>query len=528
MILNNLDELQGRCEGSARTVIAGAGTLGLYVAVELAKRGHQVVLIEAGDEILGNFAPATYQCIGRKHQGIVIGRSRSLGGTSNLWGGQLVEFQPVDISGREWLSDSKWPLSYEEIESYYRPTYENLGIAERFHDDDEILLQVLGELPGFDEGAELFLTRWLKIPSFALAYQEEIQTNERISLFLNHTTTGIKCVNGTVTGLEVKDAKGKEQFVSGDRFILALGTIEIVRLLLHCASDPIRECPWRDNQNLGTHFQDHVGGRVASVHPLDKAKFFKYFSTIVRSGHKFQPKIRLQNEILESVQLLNIQGMFAFESSVAENLVFLKQFLKAAIYSRKISGIKGLFANLWACGRHLFPLMWKYVVQNRIFVPSSSKISFMVQSEQTPIPASRISIDTSVQDVYGLPKVLLDWKIGDHELVSIRDFTLRCQKALFEAGLAEMKVSEALISLDSSFLEGLLDNYHLVGGARMGFSREDGVVDSDLRVFETTNLYVVGASTFRTTSNANTTFVALALATRLVEKLNQQGLNSKE
>ena len=163
--------------------------------------------------------------------------------------------------------------------------------------------------------------------------------------------------------------------------------------------------------------------------------------------------------------------------------------------------------------------MWKYVVDNRIFVPSSSKISFMVQSEQSPLPESRITIDPSSPDAHGLPKVLLDWKIGEEELASIRAFALRCRTALSDAGLADLEISKDLLNSEASFLTGLRDNYHHVGGARMGTSQEDGVVDKNLRVFGTSNLYVAGAATFRTTSNANTTFVAMTLVTRLVDQL---------
>jgi len=43
-----------------------------------------------------------------------------------------------------------------------------------------------------------------------------------------------------------------------------------------------------------------------------------------------------------------------------------------------------------------------------------------------------------------------------------------------------------------------------------------------LKVFGTTNLYVIGASVFRTSSNANTTFTALTLVTRLGEHFGRQ------
>jgi choline dehydrogenase-like flavoprotein len=53
----------------------------------------------------------------------------------------------------------------------------------------------------------------------------------------------------------------------------------------------------------------------------------------------------------------------------------------------------------------------------------------------------------------------------------------------------------------------------------MGQSALDGVVDRNLCVFGTRNLYVAGAASFRTTGNANVTFTALAFVTRLIDHL---------
>jgi choline dehydrogenase-like flavoprotein len=289
--------------------------------------------------------------------------------------------------------------------------------------------------------------------------------------------------------------------------------------MLHAAASPDWDCPWRHNENVGAYFQDHLVGRVASIDVLDRKRFFNTFCTIIQSGHKFQPKLRMTNETLQRFRIMNIQGMMSFESSISENLVYLKQFLKAVLYSRKFSGIGDLARNLRACGKHLLPLMWKYMIDNRIFVPSTSKISLNIQGEQTPLRDSRVSIDSTIKDAAGLPKVILDWKVGSEELASIRDFTHRCDQALRESGLASLQMVEDLQKLEPKFLTTLRDNYHHAGGARMAETAEDGVVDRDLRVFDTTNLYVAGAATFRTTSNANTTFTALALVTRLIEHL---------
>ena len=519
MVITDCDQLSARRGGKRSIVIIGAGAVGLYAAWLLSKRGERVVIVESGGVSLDSFKPETYASIGKPHDGIRLGRGRSLGGSTNLWGGQLVEFQAADFERRDWVPDSKWPVDYREISSYYPATYENLGIPSKFLNDRRIFEHVGGAEPEWAEGLEVFLTRWLKIPSFSVAYAKEIRTSENLAVLLDHTAVGFFGSNGAISSVRVVDRGGKGRLIEGDLFILAAGTIEICRLMLHAAATPDWDCPWRRNSNVGAYFQDHLVGRVASVEMLDRRRFLNSFSTIVWSGHKFQPKIRLTNETLQRSPVMNIQAMMAFESSVSENLVYLKQFIKAALYSRRFSSLGDLARNLRACGRHLLPLMWKYVVNNRVFIPGNSRISLVVQSEQTPLRASRISIDPAVKDTAGLPKVILDWKVGNEELASIREFTLRCDRVMRATGLARLNISEGLMKRDPQFISTLRDNYHHTGGARLAESEQDGVVDRNLQVFGTANLYVAGAASFRTTSNANTTFTALTFVTRLVDHL---------
>jgi choline dehydrogenase-like flavoprotein len=53
----------------------------------------------------------------------------------------------------------------------------------------------------------------------------------------------------------------------------------------------------------------------------------------------------------------------------------------------------------------------------------------------------------------------------------------------------------------------------------MGATDADGVVDSNLRVFGSRNVFLASAAVLPTSSSANVTFTTLALATRLAEHL---------
>ena len=499
-------------------VVIGSGAVGLYLAVSLSKAHRRVVVLEAGGRDLGGFGTATFSSVGRPHRGIQISRSRTLGGTTNLWGGQLVEFMPADVQERSWPGGEAWPLTFGQLEGYYRETYEALGVSEKVL-NDELVWQRLG-MQRFDLGPELemFLTRWMRIPNLSTLYAAAIEGAPNLIIATGATAVGFDVEGDRVTAVKVSDGNGNQTRVTGRDVVLAAGTIENARLMLHAAVSP--GCPWHDNGMVGRRFQDHLGGRVADLKPHDMRRFSNVFSTLVIDGEKLQPKIRTTNRRVRKPNQLNIQGMLAFESSISENLVFLKQFVKAAIYSRRVGSLKGLMTNSVACSRYLLPLMWNYIVQHRLLIPKSASISLHVQSETIPQDESRISIDPSIVDRYGLPKVILDWRVCGDELESIKRFSEDVAASL--ATLADVRIIPELAVGDHRFLDNLYDTGHQVGGCLMGSGPWNGVVDGDLRVFGTSNLYVAGAGVFRSSGNANTTFTAMTLATRLKDHLVRQ------
>jgi 2-polyprenyl-6-methoxyphenol hydroxylase-like FAD-dependent oxidoreductase len=80
-----------------KIVVVGAGLNGLTLAEILLNKGYEVILIENGNENFKNFSPNEFINSGLNHVGIKIGRCKGIGGTTNLWGGQLVKFVKSDF-----------------------------------------------------------------------------------------------------------------------------------------------------------------------------------------------------------------------------------------------------------------------------------------------------------------------------------------------------------------------------------------------------------------------------------------------
>lgn len=509
-----------------RVAIVGAGAVGLFLAKGLSDAGVEVVLIESGGRALSSFDQGSFESVGRPHEGIKLARSRTLGGTTNLWGGQLAEIQAIDLAGRPCMHDGAWPIAYEEIARHFPSVYAQLGIDAAFHRDADIWRAIRAAPAALGGDVEMFLTRWLKVPNFAAQFGAMIDQDPRVSVLLDHTVVGFERAGadarpGAIGAVRVVGERGEESRIEGDCFVLANGTIEIARLLLHAAEDAAWACPWRGNPMLGARFLDHLGGDLAAIEPTNRKRFFDAFSTIAIGRQKFQPSMRLRPDALLRDGAYNIQGFISFDGSVSQQLVYLKQFLQAAVRDRKLRSVREVVMNAGASMRYLVPIMWRYAVDHRVFVPSDAKIKLHVHSEQGVNDASRIRIDPSVRDRFGLPRVVLDWRLRGDEQASLLNFATRAKESLGGAAAARVTIDPRLVAMDAAFMNEptIKDSYHHSGGAIMGANDSEGVVDRDLRVFGTENLYVAGSAAFRTLGNANTTLTALALTTRLVDRL---------
>jgi choline dehydrogenase-like flavoprotein len=170
-------------------------------------------------------------------------------------------------------------------------------------------------------------------------------------------------------------------------------------------------------------------------------------------------------------------------------------------------------------GRSLLPIVSRYVRSRRVFALFDQGLHFNVQAEQIPVAASKIRLAGTHRAADGLVPVAVDWKCDGGELEAIRALAVESDTYLRTHGIAQLAIDPALERRDAGFIDGLADTFHQCGGMRMSASAAAGVVDGDCRVWGTSNVWVAGAAIFPSSSHANCTLTALALATRLLPRL---------
>ena len=92
-------------------------------------------------------------------------------------------------------------------------------------------------------------------------------------------------------------------------------------------------------------------------------------------------------------------------------------------------------------------------------------------------------------------------------------------KFFVEENIGRLAIKENIENLDSYEHLGV---HHHMGGTRIGFDPNFSVVDKNLKVHFTKNLFVCGSSTFFTGGYANPTYTIVQLALRLSDHIKEK------
>jgi choline dehydrogenase-like flavoprotein len=492
-------------------VITGAGAAGILLAIELSKKGKKVLLLESGhfSEDEQRQELNTVEQTGKNLSNAVWGRKRAIGGTTIAWGGQSLPFSPLDFTIRDWVNNSGWPITYNDLHDYYTKANEFMKIDTKDYEDDILNLFGIKKPPFKDELLKYHFSKWAPQPNFKQLYWEQLKTS--VTVVYNAVLTRINFdAAAGIESIEVSNFKQKVYVIKAHRLIIAAGGIETNRILLsnrHQTPSGIgNHSGW-----LGKCFMDHPCIKVGTVVTKHPYRLQSLFNTHVKGGRKYSIRISAAEGLQQQNRVLNGSAsiMFDYPGESFDPYAEIRRFMQ----SRKIGSVKTLAGS---ANSYLFSA-FAYVSGHFVYKHRANG-SLVLMLEQEPIRDSYIGLSEK-RDQFGIPQALINWKLNHKAWDTVMRMSTVLGEEISRLSLGQVK-PEAYITKDNPDWESCLtDVNHHMGGARMSGAASNGVVDKDLQVWGHKNLYVCSAAVFPTASHSNPTLTVLALAYRLVNKI---------
>jgi choline dehydrogenase-like flavoprotein len=532
-------------EHACEICIVGAGPVGLALALEFERLGRSVVVLESGsDQVSADLADISLATIAdpKRHAPMALAACRAFGGTSWAWGGRCVAFDDIDFRERAYVPHSGWPLDHDEIRPWYARASEYLLCG-----DDEFASAAhrLGDL-GSDVSASC-LERWSTEPQLARVHRARIERSARIAVFLNTTVVGLDLgrQGRSVEKVLVHGPAG-EAAIRAREVILAAGGIETTRLLLAIQQRHPTLFGGIDGP-LGRFYMGHISGKIANIvfnNPEAVADLdFKLDGTrtYVRRRFTFSEAAQREHRLLNTCLFPDnppfhdprhgssvLSAVFLALATPPVGRRILPEPIRLAHVGPKpgdyfahmrniaLGAPRGLRDLLHVLHDKFFsrPRKPGFLLRNR-----DGRYALHYHAEQEPNPESRVVLSDE-KDRFGLQWVAIDLRFTDGDAASVVRAHRVLDSALRAHAVGQLEYLYPENQLQSAAMAQASDGFHQVGTTRMGHDPKSSVVDSNLKTHDIDNLHVASSSVFPTTGQANSTYLAVALAVRLAHHLS--------
>lgn len=470
--------------------VIGGGLAGGIAASTLAARGHSVTLVELGDD------PVPLHPDNEVWDGTGVKtpftRGSGVGGTSNFWHGGLTVLDRTDVEG---ISDhdgrARTPITYGQLREYYAHAVELIRDGGPFSlDDIEAPLDV--PLCGFGNTGEMFRLKALLYPDRPFSTRlliERARELHGLRVIPNIevrrlVSSGLRRVTHA-EGVDVES--GASMRFPADIFILSAGGLGSPKILLNSTN----VCPPLGHLPIGKFIIDHPTGFVFKA-KLRRRMDLRPLFGVARRGHKLRYGFVLNANRLVDVDSRN--HILYLRPALSMKDPGAYDFLKRKLVTYR--------------GRSLSPLDMVYLVRHADLLfdainfkyglsYSTSYVSGLVFAEQLPDANARIRrLDNG--------KFTVRWTVSDDDGRSLEKFL-----SMFFETYSELFESFRIFPSMSARLDSA---GHHSGACRMAMNASEGVVDADLRVFGTDNLFVSDGSALAYSGHANTGLTIAALA----------------
>lgn len=533
--------------------IVGGGAAAIALAWEYMKSGRQVILLPGGgpnqtaagiDLYRGKVSPPG------SHEPLEENRLRMWGGTTTVWGGRIVPFDPVDFEKRSWIPDSGWPISLESLRDPIARAcqFSEAGVADfdarsAFPNTQPWILRDFDN----EDFSTWPLERWSVPTDFSKRYRPDLDAAPNVRVLLHAHAIHLQ-MDPSGSKLQHVDAAcvpDRTFRIEARNTVIACGALENARLLL-AARDVLSAGIGNERDLVGRFYQSHRFGVCGSAELKDPTKDFIYDFEKDKEGVYCRRRFWLTPEAQEKHQVGNVVGFFfrtvsgasEHRNAMVSSVLLAKTLLGGAKKGpRRLCQIirdqrRELATHLGIVlkdGPSIFgqlaAVAYTRCFQKRrlpmVLPPKkTNRFPLFFQTEHAPLADSRVILDPSSCDDFGMPRLEASIRFSDVDYRTVSTFVRLFKQRLEGSGLGTFHLTED----DEEFLADpsrhqFNSNSHNIGTTRMGATPRTGVVDVDCKVHGVDNLYVAGSSVFPTSSHANPTLMIVALSLRLAECL---------
>ncbi|ESX11182.1 GMC family oxidoreductase [Mesorhizobium sp. M0179] len=504
-------------------VIIGSGAGGGTLGNELAQKGVDVVILEAGarheyenfiNDEWGSFSQLAWTDkrttsgdwrVSKDFPNLPAWIVKSVGGSTTHWAGaslrfQEHEFRTLSTYGKlEGANLLDWPVTLAEMEPYYAKAEAKMGVTgtngwprlpgnnnfkvlkagadklgykechtgnmaiNSVERDDRNSCQQTGFcFQGCKWGAK-WSTLYTEIPKGEATGHLEVRPNA-MAIKINHDASG------KVTGVVYADKDGNLQEQKARIVAVAGNSIESPRLLLNSESAKFPQGLANSSGQVGKNYMRHTTGSVYAI--FDQPVHMYRGTTmagIIRDEARHDPS-------------RGFVGGYEFET-LSLGLPFMAAFLNPGGWGRSFTTALDHYdhmAGLWIVG------------------------------EDMPRAENRVTLHKDEKDAHGMP--IADVHFDDHPNdTAMRNHAYKQATALYDA-----------VGATRSFPTPPYPSTHNLGTNRMSEKAEDGVVNKHGQAHDIKNLFVSDGSQFTTGAAENPTLTIVSLAIRQAEYIASQ------
>lgn len=527
--------------------IVGAGAAGIALALQYARGGADVLVLESGGRTPEAATQALYEgevVDERLHAPAHRYRARVFGGSTTIWGGRCTPLDPLDFEPAPALSREGWPIAADALAPYWAPANRLCEAGDPHYTADAALPASAPLVDGF--AGEHFTTDTLERFScptdFAARYGARLEASRavRVLLHANVTELHLDATGRRLARIVVRTLASGRFTVQPRACVLAAGGLEVARLLLASRGASHPRGVGNAHDQVGRHYMCHLAGTLGTLRFAPHVRIAHGYArtddgVYCRRRFALRPGVRRQLGLPGFAARLHHPRITDPSHGTGPlSLLYLARPFIPWEYARRLHDGAPPGARAWL--RHVGNVLrdlpataafgWHLLRERRlaerkfpsiVVRPRTGTYSLDVHAEQEPNPDSRVTLATHARDALGMPRLRIDWRYTARDIDGVRRALALLADDFARSGVGTLDYDDGEVERELTRY-GAYGGHH-IGTARMGRDPRTSVVDADCRIHGVDNLYVAGSAVFPTSSQANPTLALVALALRLARHL---------